>query len=494
MAPLNEEWLDAMEALRTLDGLIDEVTRTAGARCEQWGALRADYQDSALNLAAYLALRSHDLRALQRSLMLLGLSSLGRLESRVLPALHAVRASLNAVATGRADGRRPDAATFFGGQNRLRARARDLLGGSERPVGLLVTCPSEAADDPAFMAELARLDVEAVRINCAHDDAARWARMVDHAHRVTRASGGRLQVFMDVAGPKVRTGRIEYPGEAPRLHRDDEFALVASGGMDGVAQPLRMPAVECTLAEPVTAARVGHRVYYDDGKFQAVVTRVEAWGVVLRVETCAEKGVRLKPEKGLNFPDTEFNVDPLTDQDLADLDFIATHADCVEYSFVQSVEDVDRLQEALAARSKTWQHLTLVLKIETSRAVAALPDLLVRAAARQPVALMIARGDLALEIGYARLAEMQEEILWLAEAAQVPVIWATQVLERQLQQGVPSRAEETDAAMAARAECVMLNKGPHVFDVIASLNALVARMHDHQHKKTPQLRRLQSWT
>ena len=119
--------------------------------------------------------------------------------------------------------------------------------------------------------------------------------------------------------------------------------------------------------------------------------------------------------------------------------------------------------------------------------------MLVRAAGHQPTAVMIARGDLAVEIGFARLAEMQEEILWLCEAAQVPVIWATQVLESYLKTGVPSRGEMTDAAMAARAECVMLNKGPYLFEALAELDQLLDRMSQHMAKKTPQLRPLQSW-
>ena len=118
--------------------------------------------------------------------------------------------------------------------------------------------------------------------------------------------------------------------------------------------------------------------------------------------------------------------------------------------------------------------------------------MLVQAAGQQPTAVMIARGDLAVEIGFARLAEMQEEILWIGEAAQVPVIWAIQVLEHLIKKGMPSRGEMTDAAMAARAECVMLNKGPHLMEAIAELDALIGCVEEHQHK-TPRLRRLKSW-
>jgi len=103
---------------------------------------------------------------------------------------------------------------------------------------------------------------------------------------------------------------------------------------------------------------------------------------------------------------------------------------------------------------------------------------------------MIARGDLAVEIGYARLAEIQEEILWLCEAAHVPVIWATQVLESLVKTGVPTRAEITDAAMSGRAECVMLNKGPRIIEALSALNSVITRMQAHQTKKTAQYRAL----
>jgi pyruvate kinase len=104
---------------------------------------------------------------------------------------------------------------------------------------------------------------------------------------------------------------------------------------------------------------------------------------------------------------------------------------------------------------------------------------------------MIARGDLAVECGYERLAELQEEILWVCEAAHAPVIWATQVLEQLSREGQPSRAEVTDAAMGVRAECVMLNKGPYVVETVKALDDILRRMQEHQSKKRSMLRRLQ---
>jgi pyruvate kinase len=98
-----------------------------------------------------------------------------------------------------------------------------------------------------------------------------------------------------------------------------------------------------------------------------------------------------------------------------------------------------------------------------------------------------------VELGYERIAEMQEEILWLCEAAHIPVIWATQVLEGLAKKGIPTRAEVSDVVMADRAECVMLNKGPFIVQAVKLLDDVLLRMQAHQEKKTPRLRALHSW-
>ncbi|MDT8265352.1 pyruvate kinase, partial [Roseomonas sp. DSM 102946] len=305
--------------------------------------------------------------------------------------------------------------------------------------------------------------------------------------------GRRMKVIMDLGGPKIRTGEVRVAG-AHRVTEGDRLVVTPPGGIGAVALEGPHAAVECTLGEVLTMVRPGERLFIDDGKLGASIERVESWGLVARVSTVAGGSMKLKAEKGINFPDTDLHCAALTDQDRQDLDFVARHADGIGYSFVQSAQDVALLQEELQRRRPDdWRNLSLILKIETTRAVRALPAILTRAAGQQPTAIMIARGDLAVEIGFARMAEMQEEILWLGEAAHVPVIWATQVLERLIKKGAPSRGEMTDAAMAARAECVMLNKGPYLHRAIAELDSLLGRMGEHQHKKTPRLRRLRSW-
>src|SRR5690606_35638444 len=131
--------------------------------------------------------------------------------------------------------------------------------------------------------------------------------------------------------------------------------------------------------------------------------------------------------------------------------------------------------------------------LETALSIRNLPELIAAAMGHQPLGIMIARGDLAVEIGFERLAEMQEEILWTCEAARVPVMWATQVLETLAKKGRASRSEVTDAAMSERAECVMLNKGDYIIRALDILDGILVKMHQHQCKKVSRLRALQSW-
>ena len=199
-------------------------------------------------------------------------------------------------------------------------------------------------------------------------------------------------------------------------------------------------------------------------------------------------GEKLGAEKGINVPDSQLSLSSLTKDDLEALPFVVKNADIVGYSFVRKEADVRELQARLADLG--GENLGIILKIETREGFDQLPALLLAAMRSRAVGVMIARGDLAIECGYQRLAEVQEEILWICEAAHMPVIWATQVLESLAKTGVPSRSEITDAAMGERAECVMLNKGPYIVTAVRILDDILRRMQSHQEKKRSMLRKL----
>jgi pyruvate kinase len=276
-----------------------------------------------------------------------------------------------------------------------------------------------------------------------------------------------------------------FQGDRLLLRRDSQPGMAAITTGAGTIRPAQ---IGCSHPEIVALLQVGDSVWINDGKLGCTVAETGRDGALLEVTHAGPKGARVGSGKGINFPDTELPLPALTDRDLADLEFVCAHADIVGFSFVRRLEDIDVLRHELAARDRP--DLPIVLKIETAGAVRNLPDLLLGTLGQHALGVMIARGDLAVELGSVRMAEIQEEILWICEAAHVPVVWATQVLDTLARKGVIARPEITDAAMSVRAECVMLNKGAYIIDAVGVLNNILTRMDAHQYKKVSRLRRL----
>lgn len=618
---VNNEFASDRVAEDSLEGLISRLHQILDSLItyesdlgELEAAVHAAHRKSAINLVHYVALRRHDIRSLQDNLAAIGLSSLGRSEAHVMSTLNSVLAALHHMAGRQIEVKPPsECPGFREGRSLLAQHMEALLGPApeHRGVRIMVTMPSEAADDYSLVRDLVSHGMNCMRINCAHDTPEVWSRIIDHLERARKELGLPCRVLMDLAGPKIRTGAIEpgpqvavwhpqrdslgrvtepawvwltaaadgsgsHPADADavipvaagwlgevkageRIHfkdaRGKRRVLEVIGGTDAgrwarcsqtgyvipgtllqrvdagnsapreaavEELPPREPAlllrkgdtllvtreplvgkhaavdpngrtlsparVSCTLPEIFSTVRVGERIWFDDGKIGGMVREAEPGVLRVEITEAKPKGSRLGADKGINLPDTSISVSAITPKDLEDLDFIVRRADLVGMSFVRHERDILQLQSRL--RTLSGGHLGIVLKIETRQAFERLPGLMLAAMRQHPVGIMIARGDLAVECGYERLAEVQEEILWLCEAAHLPVIWATQVLESLAKKGHPSRAEITDAAMGERAECVMLNKGPYIVAAVSVLDDILRRMQDHQSKKSSRLRRL----
>ena len=303
-------------------------------------------------------------------------------------------------------------------------------------------------------------------------------------------------------GHKVHTTYptgIAAQAGALRLHRGDLLLLckdnvVAAAAPDGdtrQAAASAMPRIACTMPQVFAQVRAGERIWFDDGRIGGVLRKTSANVMEVEIVQARDGGETLLADKGINFPDSHLDLPALTEKDLQDLETVVQVADMVGLSFVQEASDVQHLLAQLQVLA--GGHVGVVLKIETLKGFENLPALMLAAMAAPAAGVMIARGDLAVECGYERMAEVQEEILWCSEAAHMPVIWATQVLETLAKSGLPSRAEISDAGMGVRAECVMLNKGPYITDAIRMLDDILRRMAGHQTKKTSLLRALRSW-
>jgi len=275
-------------------------------------------------------------------------------------------------------------------------------------------------------------------------------------------------------GDPLLLGRTEDPGQPAVIDDDGQLLTPARIG--------------CTCAEIIDDLIPGAPVWIDDGKLGTVVESITPEGALLRVTHAGPRGVRIRSDKGINLPETRLHLPPLSDKDRQDLAFVCQHADMVGFSFVETLQDMEILIQVLSELGAP--QLPIIAKIETNRAVRNLPDIILGTLGRHTLGIMIARGDLAVELGSVRMSEIQEEILWLCEAAHIPVIWATQVLESLAKKGTISRPEITDAASGVRAECVMLNKGPYILRAVQVLGHILSRMQEHQQKKFTRLRAL----
>lgn len=267
----------------------------------------------------------------------------------------------------------------------------------------------------------------------------------------------------------------QTPGEKALLNNDGSVKTPATIGI--------------SIPEVLDDVQVGEPIWFDDGKIGGIIERVENGQAQVRITHARPEGETLRAEKGINLPETNLKVAALSSEDLEDLHFVVQHADMVGLSFANHPADVEDLVRRMKSLRR-GQIPAVVLKIETRMGFENLPALLLAAMQSPSCGVMIARGDLAIECGFGRLAEVQEQILWICEAAHVPVIWATQVLEGLAKSGLPTRSEVTDAAMGQRAECIMLNKGEHIVEATKSLGEILLRMQDHQTKKRSLLRKL----
>lgn len=582
-----------------LCALRDSVLAAEAAAADQIAAVQPEHRESARNLVHYVEIRQHDLRPLQVSLSAYGLSSLGRTESEVLSWLLTVIETVAAMLEGR---HRHDIwGALDSGDLMLERNTIATLGEvhskADRDTRIMVTMPSEAADDEELVRRMGAAGMDIARINCAHDDETAWERMVNSV----RALPGDVLVAMDLGGPKLRTGPLEagpkvikvkptrndqgvvteparvrfvregegveagatdtetvipVRGELAELRVGDQLKMrdargrrrklrvvaaddsgvvvtfdrtvyfetgeeIQPGALDPIvvgelpevrqhllvlpgdeirlqrdmspqpAHTTRVHRIGCSLEAAFSDVQPGHRALFDDGKIEGIVREVTPDEIVVDVVRAGAAGVKLRAEKGINLPDTTLRIPALTEDDRSHLPFVAQRADMVNLSFVRSRDDVADLIHELEQLDA--ERLAITLKIETEPGFTALPQMLLEAMRWGEVGVMIARGDLAVELGFDRLAEVQEEILWVCEAAHVPVIWATQVLDSLARTGLPSRAEVTDAAMSRRAESVMLNKGPFIVEAISALDSILSRMGGHVDKKRSLMRPLASF-
>ena len=321
----------------------------------------------------------------------------------------------------------------------------------------IVATMGPASDPPERLAMLIEAGVDCFRLNFSHGERADHARRMEAIRAAEAKAGAPVGVFADLQGPKIRVGSFE--GGETRLRFNDVVTLEASND-EGVGGLIRLPHPEL-----VASLEEGDILKLDDGKMQLTITERKGDRRMARVDF----GGVLKNQKGVNLPTRRIPISALTDKDREDLAYaLDLGVDYIALSFVQHPDDVRE------ARALIGERAGIIAKIEKPSALALLEEIVEAADA-----VMVARGDLGVELPPEQVPIAQRRIIRTARAAGRPVIVATHMLESMIEASTPTRAEASDVATAVYqgADAVMLSAesavGRHPQSAVAIMDRII---------------------
>jgi len=293
----------------------------------------------------------------------------------------------------------------------------------------IVATIGPASDSPEMLERLIRAGMNVARLNFSHGDFSGHAGRIERIRAAESATGRRVAIMADLPGPKMRVGMIEP--EPVDLRRGDAFTLTARD------EPGTADRVSVSFKRLPQVVKPGDRLFLNDGLVQLKVDGVEGDDVRCHVVV----GGELRSRKGLNMPGIDLGISAFTDHDRACLAFALEHGvDAVSQSFVETAADIAAVRDA--ARS-TGHRPFVIAKIERSSALDHYDEILAAADG-----VMVARGDLGVEVPIESIAITQKSLIARANLAGKPVITATQMLESMVASRIPTRAEATDVANA----------------------------------------------
>lgn len=281
----------------------------------------------------------------------------------------------------------------------------------------------------AVLTELLDRGVDIFRFNFSHGSNQEKAEQTIRIRQLAAKSNATVGLLADLQGPKIRTGLLKNNQRVVTAGQD----LVLSAAEDST----QLDAVPVNYPYLANDVRPGEHIFIDDGSIELEIVEIKAPDILCRVLT----GGTIQNHKGINLPNTNISTSPLTDKDYSDIDFILRHDfDFLALSFVRQASDIILLQELLSRKSAT---IKIIAKIERPEAVANFTEIMAKADG-----IMIARGDLGVEMRPEKVPLIQKELIIQCNEARKPVITATQMLESMVNKPIPTRAETSDVANA----------------------------------------------
>jgi pyruvate kinase len=337
----------------------------------------------------------------------------------------------------------------------------------------IVATIGPASDSPEVLRRLIAAGMNIVRLNFSHGDFSGHADTIARVREAAAATGRRVAIMADLPGPKMRIGRFE--AEPVRLTPGALFTLTTDETAVGTAER-----VSVSFPELPVSVHPGDRLFLNDGYIEVEVVRVEGAEVVCRVRV----GGELRSRKGLNLPGIDLGISAFTPHDRDCLEFALRHGvDAVSQSFVDRAADIAAVR---AAATELGYTPFVIAKIERAGALERIHEILAAADG-----IMVARGDLGVEIPIEEMAVAQKRLMQLANRACKPVITATQMLESMIANRLPTRAEATDVANAILdgTDCVMLSGesavGQFPVEAVAMLAKIAAATEIHRTRFCP---------
>ena len=328
-----------------------------------------------------------------------------------------------------------------------------------RKVKILATL-GPASSEEHMIRKLFEAGADVFRINMSHTSHELMRTLVQRLRNVEKEVGRPIGILADLQGPKLRVGKF---AEGPVELKPGQTFTLDDDETPGDATRVHLPHPEI-----LKSVKPGHRLLIDDGRLQLKAEKTTGKKIVCTVVS----GTKISDRKGVSLPDTDLPVGALTEKDRKDLDAVlATGVDWIALSFIQRPEDIAEARKVARGRA------AIMSKIEKPQAVTRLAEII-----ELSDALMVARGDLGVEMPLEAVPGIQKQITRLARKAGKPVVVATQMLESMISAPVPTRAEVSDVSIAVfeGADAVMLSAesaaGDYPVEAVATMNAIAEKV------------------
>jgi pyruvate kinase len=345
----------------------------------------------------------------------------------------------------------------------------------------IVATVGPASRDPAIVRSLFISGANVLRLNFSHGEPEEHGRVIESARAISAELGIHTAILQDLPGPKVRTGPLADGVTSVRLDRGARF-VISSEAVAGTAER-----VGTNYRDLPSDVAIGKRLYLQDGQIALLVVAKSA----TEIDTTVEFGGQLRASVGINYPDGSLNIPSVTERDFEFLAFgLERGIDYVALSFVRSAEDVERAKAFIAEKN---HRVPVIAKIEKHEALSELDDIIAAADG-----VMVARGDLGIEVPIESVPIIQKEIIAKCNRASKPVVTATQMLESMVASPRPTRAEATDVANAILdgTDAVMLSTetalGAYPTEAVRTMAEIAREVEQHYPHASLRDRRLEN--